>query len=62
MADEQRKNPEFFDQDSMMIYIDPKLMSSLNDIAERKQEDLNLTLHSYMQDISFTCLSPQVTA
>ena len=40
MADEQNRSSEFFDQDSMMIYIDPKLMSSLNDIAERKQEDL----------------------
>ena len=40
MADEQSKNPEFLDQGSMMIYIDPKLMSSLNDMAEKKQEDL----------------------
>ena len=40
MANEQSKNPEFFDQDSMMIYIDPKVMSSLNDMAEKKQEDL----------------------
>ena len=40
MADEQNKNPGSFDQDSVMIYIDPKVMSSLTDMAERKQEDL----------------------
>ena len=40
MSGEQSKNPEFFDQDSMMIYIDPKVMSSLSDMAEKKQEDL----------------------
>ena len=40
MADERSKNPESFDQDSVMIYIDPKVMSSLNDMAEKKQEDL----------------------
>ena len=40
MADEQNRNFENFDQDSVMIYIDPKLMSSLNDMAEKKQEDL----------------------
>ena len=40
MADEQNKNPESFDQDSVMIYIDPKVLNSLNDMAEKKQEDL----------------------
>ena len=40
MSGEQSKNPEFFDQDSVMIYIDPKVMSSLSDMAEKKQEDL----------------------
>ena len=40
MAEEQNRSYESFDQDSMMIYIDPKLMSSLNDMAEKKQEDL----------------------
>ena len=43
MADEQNRNFENFDQDSVMIYIDPKLMSSLNDMAERKQQDLEAT-------------------
>ena len=40
MAEEHGKNPEPFDEDSVMIYIDPKVMSSLNDMAEKKQEDL----------------------
>ena len=40
MAEEKSMNPESFDQDSVMIYIDPKVMSSLNDMAEKKQEDL----------------------
>ena len=40
MADEKNKNPESYDQDSVMIYIDPKVMSSLNDMAERKKQDL----------------------
>ena len=40
MVDEQNKNSESFDQDSMMVYIDPKVINSLTDMAERKQEDL----------------------
>ena len=49
MTDEQNKKPESFDQDSVMIYIDPKLMSSLNDMAEKKQEDLK-ALQSAAED------------
>ena len=40
MAEEISKNPESFDRDSVMIYIDPKVMNSLTDMAEKKQEDL----------------------
>ena len=40
MAEEKNMNPESFDQDSVMIYIDPKVLNSLNDMAEKKQEDL----------------------
>ena len=36
MAEELNKNPESFDSDSVMIYIDPKVMNSLNDMAEKK--------------------------
>ena len=43
MAEEQNRNAENFDEDSVMIYIDPKLMSSLNDMAEKKQQDLEAT-------------------
>ena len=39
MADEQSKNPEF-NQDSVMVYIDPEVMQSLTSMAARKQEDL----------------------
>ena len=50
MSGEQSKNPEFFDQDSVMIYIDPKVMSSLNDMAEKKQEDLK-ALQDNLQEL-----------
>ena len=40
MAEELNRNSEPLDENSMMVYIDPKLMSSLNDLAEKKQEDL----------------------
>ena len=49
MAEEKNMNPGSFDQDSVMVYIDPKLMSSLNDMAEKKQEDLK-ALQSAAED------------
>ena len=49
MAEEKNMNQEPFDQDSVMIYIDPKVMSSLTDMAERKQEGLK-ALQSAAED------------